>query len=332
MLSWTSWEGSPAEWDALLLKFSDYTFHQCYEWGEHKRRTGWTPYRLTLTDDGNAVGMAQVLMRRFPVGVAVAWVPGGPIGPAKVWGKPFRDAVRRVGRATLLYCRISPLRERVAGDVETMMSNDWCMAISPLSSGKSLTYTPAEPESVREGLASRNWRHNLRRSTKQGHTVRLWSTPNPDEMLEVYRAMQTHKNLSEQISRPALLSILEGFGPRCVIVRCDDAQGQLLAFRGALVFGKKGWDVFAAATPDARKVYASHAAFWELMHQVAARGVSCYDMGGVDAEGNKGVYDFKKGTGATGVSYLGEWDWATSPLLRRAANYLTKRRAQMGGM
>jgi hypothetical protein len=332
VLSWTSWEGSAAEWDNLLLQFDEYTFHQSYEWGEHKSRTGWMPFRLTAIEDGRAVGMAQVLVRRFPAGVALAWIPGGPIGAADAWGKQFRDAVRRVARATFLYCRVSPMRERSGSDVECMIQTGWRRAISPLVSGKSLAYSLIEPESVREGQATRNWRHNLRRSAKQGHTVRVWPSPNPDEMLEVYQAMQSLKKLSEQISRPALVSILDGFGSNCVIVRCDDAGGRLLAFRGALIFGEKGWDIFAAATPEARKVYASHAAFWELMKQCAARGVLLYDMGGVDPVGNKGVYDFKKGTGGSDVSYLGEWDWASLPLLRRAADFLIKRRSQAGGM
>ena len=85
--------------------------------------------------------------------------------------------------------------------------------------------------------------------------------------------------------------------------------------------------MFAAATPDGRNVYASHAAFWELMNQCEARGILSYDMSGADKMGSKGVYDFKKGTGGVDLEYLGEWDWATSSLLRHAANRLIKYRA-----
>ena len=52
-----------------------------------------------------------------------------------------------------------------------------------------------------------------------------------------------------------------------------------------------------------------------LMKQCAERGVRWYDMGGVDPVNNRGVYDFKKGTGARALEYLGEWEWSTSKAL-----------------
>jgi lipid II:glycine glycyltransferase (peptidoglycan interpeptide bridge formation enzyme) len=330
MLSWNPWDGDPAAWDELLLQCGDYNVYQAHKWGEHKRRFGWSPVRLTVIDGNHTVAMSQVLVRRFPARVAVAWVPGGPVGLVEAWGNPFRQAVQRAVGARQLYCRVNPMREQILQDVERMQSAGWRRPTSPILSGRSLAYRPSDPEPVREARASRNWRHNLRRSSKYGHVVRVWPVPDADEVLAVYEAMQSHKRLHQQISRDALVSILDAFGDQCLVVRCDDASGRLLALRGTLLFGTKGWDIFAAATPDARNVYASHATFWELMTQCAALGVQWYDMSGVDPIQNKGVYDFKKGTGASELSYLGEWDWATSSALRRVADYLIKRRA--GGM
>ena len=39
---------------------------------------------------------------------------------------------------------------------------------------------------------------------------------------------------------------------------------------------------------------------------------------------NPGVYNFKKGTGATQVEYIGEWEWASSGLVRYFANFVIK--------
>jgi lipid II:glycine glycyltransferase (peptidoglycan interpeptide bridge formation enzyme) len=60
------------------------------------------------------------------------------------------------------------------------------------------------------------------------------------------------------------------------------------------------------------------------MKQCEERGVTWYDMSGVDPDKNKGGYDFKKGTGAEDLKYLGEWDRASFPLLRPLANLLVK--------
>jgi lipid II:glycine glycyltransferase (peptidoglycan interpeptide bridge formation enzyme) len=44
-------------------------------------------------------------------------------------------------------------------------------------------------------------------------------------------------------------------------------------------------------------------------------------MGGIDPENNKGVYHFKKGTGAKEIRYLGEWEWSNSEMFRKVANW-----------
>ncbi len=222
------------------------------------------------------------------------------------------------------------MREQAGEDVEQMKSAGWRKPDAPILSGRTLIYTPSENETAREGQATRNWRHNLSRSSKYGNVVSVWSAPDPDEMRIVYEAMQSYKNLPEQLSHSALISLLETFGKQCIVLRCDDAQGRLLAFLGALVFGTKAWGIVGAASPEARKVYASYAVFWGLMRQCAQCGVRWYDTSGADPLGNKGVYDFKKGSGASDFFFLGEWDWATSSPLRRAANYMIKRRG--GGM
>lgn len=330
VLSWNVWQGDAEGWDGQLIQFPDHHVFQSYGWGEHKCHVGWTPHRLTAAENGRAVAMAQVLVRQFPLGVALAWVNGGPVGSVEAWGEPFRAAITQAAGAGRLYCRVNVMRELGGQDADQMISTGWLRPEAPILSGRSLAYPLTDSETAREARASSNWRHNLRRSSKYRHVVDVWHAPDPDEILAVYEAMQSHKKLEEQVSRPALISILKSLGEQCIVVRCDDAQGRLLALRGALLLGDKAWDTFAAATPEARKVYASHATFWELMKQCALRGAQWYDMGGVDPIGNKGVYDFKKGTGASELLYLGEWEWATSSVLRRAANYLIKRRA--GGL
>lgn len=328
VLSWKIWQGDAATWDEMLMQFSDFNIYQSYGWGTHRSHLGWISHRLMATENGGTVAMAQVLVRRFPLDVALVWVPGGPVGLIETWGAAFRATVLQAIGVRHLYCRIYPTREKVGQDIRRMEREGWHRSDASINSGMSFAYVPSEEENARVARASVNWRHNLRRSLKYGHVVGVWTSPDPDEMLVAYEAMQFHKKLDQPISRSALISLLEVFGEQCIVVKCSDAQGRLLALRGALLFGNKAWDVLAAATPAGRKVYASHATFWELMKQCASRGVQWYDMGGADRGRGKGVYDYKKGTGASEIVYLGEWDWGTSPLLRRAANYLIKRRAR----
>ena len=328
MLMWAAWRGDAAAWDHQIIEFTDYSVFQSYAWGEHRRNFGWHPHRLVGADDGRPVAAAQVMVRRFPGGVALAWVPGGPVGSIAAWDSSFRSAIQRAAGGFQLYCRVNPTRPIAMDDVERMRTMGWRRPITPMLSGLSVVYAPAVDEATREASASRNWRHNLRRSRKHDHIATVWRTPSADDISLVYAAMQTHKGLPEQTSREAIASLLESFGDRCLVVRCDDSAGKLLAVRGALLFGDRGWDMLAAATSEARQVYATHATFWELMTQVAARGIAWYDMSGVDPVANKGVSDFKKGTGAIDLAYLGEWDWGSNALLRRVADRLVARRSR----
>lgn len=315
MLSWQLWQGAPDVWDGLLQQFPDHTVFQSHAWGEHKRSFGWQPVRLLAGDTDHPVTMAQVLVKRFPFGIGMAWMPGGPVGEISMWDERLRQAIRSAAGVHFLYCRISPMQVHVDDSASRLVDQDWQRCVSPLTSGLSLAYPIALAEDERLQQCSGNWRHNLRRSAKQGTHTYLWNKPDPDEIMNAYAAMQAHKQLSAQTSREEIASMLNHFSDRCLVVRCDDAKGNLLALRGALVSGEKAWDTLAAATPAGRKVYASHAAFWELMKQCAGRGVRWYDMGGVDPEKNRGVYDFKKGSGAQDLRYLGEWEHASPKIL-----------------
>ena len=272
--------------------------------------------------------MAQVLVRRFPFSFALAWVPGGPVGLVDAWGAPLRSAIVQASGARHLYCRVYPMREQTSHDMERMKFAGWFQPQASLNSGMSLAYAPSQHENARIAQASSSWRRNLRYSSKNGNVVTVWAEPDPEAILAVFEAMQSHKKLKRQFTRPQLISMFSALSKRWSVLRCDDAHGRLVALRGALRFGNKAWEIFAAATPEARKVYASHAVFWELMRQCALLGVQFYDMGGVDPVRSKGVYDFKKGTGASNLTYLGEWEWATSSILRRAANYAIKHRVR----
>lgn len=323
MLIWKKWEGTDEDWDKTQLRFPDYNIYQSFAWGEHRRRFGWQPVRIIAESGGEIVCTAQVLLRHLPLGINFAWIPGGPCGEPALWAPSLLESLGSILGSQLLYCRINDMRAECPSDIH-VMDRSWNRPEFLLHTGLSMAYNPSSPESARLERTSKNWGRNLRRAQKQGNSVTLWESPNPAEMHRVYREMQDYKSLGEQYSEAALSSLIKNFGSRCVLVRCTDSSGNLLAFRGALFWGARGWDIFAATTPAGRKVYASHAVFWELLNQCEKLGVKWYDMSGIDPIKGKGVYDFKKGTGADELKFLGEWDAATFPLLRRVANFIVK--------
>ena len=76
----------------------------------------------------------------------------------------------------------------------------------------------------------------------------------------------------------------------------------------------------AATTVIGRNTYSSYMLFWELTKKCKSLGVLNYDMGGIDKVNNKGVYHFKKRTGAKEIRYLGEFEMTTGIITRIAIN------------
>lgn len=326
MLIWKVWAGTEESWDELLCSFHDYSVYQSYRWGVHKGRFGWRPIRLVGYNGRDITSIVQVLVKCYPLSIGVVWIPGGPVGNVVDWDSGLQAMICSITGVRMLYCRFNSMKPFLPEDGSKLTSSGWQRPSSPLLSGLSLLYQPAfsEAESLRQ--CSGNWRHNLRRSAKHGLRVYRWDKPNADEMIGSYVLMQNYKKLTTQITRQEIVSILEIFREQSVLVRCDDEAGNMLSFRGALIYGEKAWDIFAATTPSGRNFYASHASFWELMKLCRERNVHWYDMGGVDPVNNPGVYDFKRGTGAKNLEYLGEWEYSRPFFMSSVANYVISRK------
>jgi len=214
------------------------------------------------------------------------------------------------------------MRPYLSEEEYALKSAGWSRSQAPMLSGRSLMYVPERGETERLGESSKNWRHNLRRAVRKGVNAYRWAEPDADAVMALYLAMQGYKQLDGQTSLAELDSLFRVFGDRCLVVRCDDEAGNMLSVRGALLQDRRAWDVIAATNPAGRSRYASYSALWELMRLCGEQRIEEYDMGGADQENAKGVYDFKKGTGAVDLRYLGEWDYAfpssLAPLLRKA--------------
>ena len=311
-----------ADWDRELLAFDDHSIYQTIEWGEHRAAAGWTPYRWAAVDGERTVAMAQGLLRRYPGGIGVMWMPGGPAGDIAAWNKDLQQMVRRSTGLSALYCRFSSFKRRSDDDERLLADCGWRRPRARITTGLSLQYDLARPEADRLAACSVNWRHNLKRSGKYGLTVERWTAPDAAELRSAYSDMENHKQLAQQHSEEALRSMFAHLGDRVIVYRCRDQGGAIVACRACAVMGHTALDLLAATTVAGRKTYASYAAFWALMQHCHRQGIRQYDLAGVDPAGNRGVYDFKKGTGATPIEYLGEWEWAYPGLISLPVNWL----------
>ena len=105
---------------------------------------------------------------------------------------------------------------------------------------------------------------------------------------------------------------------------CRNDKNYLISIRIVGIKFFKGFDILAATNSEGRKVYASYGIFWEIIKYFKYLKLQNYDLSGVDEKNNKGVYNFKKGTGANLILCQGEWETAKIPLMCKIISFYQK--------
>ncbi|QDC51233.1 peptidoglycan bridge formation glycyltransferase FemA/FemB family protein [Candidatus Methylopumilus universalis] len=326
MVNWEKFQGPSFVWDDYVSGFPG-GFYQTYGWGEVRRVAGWLPMRILARRGAKVVALANILVKQ-KFGVAVCWIPGGPLGDAELLNSEFRKALRFLLGTSFFYCRINILRSDNGNEASFLYDAGWRRPQTAMTSGLTMIYPLMGNEGERLGRASVNWRHNLKRSKRHDLVIEHWKNPDIDAIIALYREMESLKSIPIQLSSEELKAILEHCEKQVILYRCQDVDGRLLAIRAAGVCGLSAMDLLAVAGKDARKVYASYATLWALLDHCNMLGLYEYDLSGVDPAGNKGVFDFKLGTGASVTRCLGEWEMSSFFGLRYAFNWLVRRKAQ----
>lgn len=326
MVTWGQFKGTADEWDRQLRSLGG-ALHQTYGWGEVRRVSGgWEPLRLIALRGESVVAVASVLVKR-KAGFAICWIPDGPVAPVDLLNKKFRRDLSSILQTRFVYCRISILRRYIDKEISTLLENKWRRPANCMSSGLTMLYDLFGDPNTRLQKTSGNWRHNLKRSSRYSLSIECWEKPNANQISGIYREMELLKSLPVQHSLAELETMIHHLSDKLVVFRCLSVEGDLLAIRAAGLFGDRAWDLLAASGAAARKLYATHATLWALLDWCQQNGFKYYDLSGVDPIGNKGVYDFKHGTGASLVVCLGEWEWASVPGLCYLVNWMISRKS-----
>ena len=325
---WSPWDGDDSSWDAKLIDTAEKNIYQSDCWAKHRANFGWNCLRLVSPTNS---GMAQVLFKAMP-GITIAWIPGGPVGDLRLVDANLVKEIRNQTGDRPTYVRLNCMRSYELDHEQVFATNRWKRVKSQMSSGLSLHYSLQESESSRHKNLSANWARNLRRGEERNKSPYFLESIKVAEVIDLYKKMTEYKDLataSGLISQEAISSLLTTCEKRLVAFRCDDENGNPLALRAALVFGNKAWDILAAVSPQGRKLYSSYVTTWKLLNHCADSGISSYDLSGVDPINNKGVYDFKHGTGATELKYVGEWDFGAPSIVQPVVGRLLKYRRNL---
>jgi hypothetical protein len=334
VIDWHEWADAEAavRWDDALRALPEHSVYQAYGWGVYRKRAGWQVRRGTILVDGTAAGMAQCLVREIPVArLAIVWVPGGPAGsPAARYA--LAAALRRRYARWALALRANVVAEMTTAEGDGWRAAGWRPAGVRLGHPLTFLVDLAPDEHRRRAALHGNWRHNLRRGEQREPAVDVWppsASLGPVDAL--CREMVDRKRLAADAHLDDLDALRGALGPQLTLMVTWERPGKISAVRGFGRLGERAYDLVAASSPAARSSYTGYVLMWRLLALARAQGAHAYDMSGADSYRAPGVYNFKRGLGGRAVPLVGEWDWATSRLLRGGLSLAIRAARGAGG-
>jgi hypothetical protein len=231
----------------------------------------------------------------------MAWAPGGFAGDLSLTDNVFASSLKQLLKSRFLYIRFGMMIDFSSRNASLLANAGFRKSKNPIGAKQSMLLSIHSDQESMLSTASSNWKRNHKRSLRTPSSPYVWNDASPDQLEAAYDL---------------------------VLIRMDDENGKLLSVRGALVQQSTAWDFIAVTTPDGRKTYSSHRTLLALAQECARRGCTTLELGGIDPEKNKGVFDFKNGTGARITTYLGEWETANPSLIRPVISRIVSAKAQ----
>lgn len=295
------------EWSQMLDLFDDATIYQTaayggVRWGEKNLS------RLVLKRNGEVMGIAQLrVIRPTPLKFGMAYLRWGPLWERR--GLPLDPEVptamaraleeEYVGRRRL-FLRVLP-NAFVGSRRETIMQVAFRrFAPERFEAGNSyrtllLDITP-ELEQLRKGL-EKKWRNQLTRSEKNGLDIVAGNgSAEYKSFCQIYNQMRMRKAFQTGVDVEEFGRIQETLAEsqRMRILICKD-KGVPVAGLVASAMGDSAIYLLGATSNDGLNSKGAYLLHWNLIKWLKENGLKRYDLGGIDPEGNPGVYHFKRG-------------------------------------
>lgn len=308
-------------WNQILQEFNDANIYQTYAFGEvssGRRNLS----HLILKKDGEIVAVAQAKVVRLPfLNIGTASIGAGPLwkrGPSEPDLEVFRQAVRALRNEYV--CKRGLVLRLFAHFFD---DDDPCFSEILAEEGFSLAPTKVRNrtilmdlspslDSLYEGMA-KHWRRNLRRAQRAELEIVEGTGENLfEEFLGIYREMVSRKKFLSFVDinkfREAQARLPENF--KMIVMLCRSAEG-VCAGLICTAIGNSATYLLGATSDANKKSCGSYLLQWKLIEKLKQRGISIYDLCGIDPVKNPGTYSFKSqlsGENGREVCHVGRFD------------------------
>lgn len=302
-----SWNTLPrADWERFH-RAHDGSMQQAWAYGQAMQRLGVQVHRAAITQEGQLVGLAQFIGKRWLGYISLASCSRGPVWAASATGTLRQQAYRAMQkqmptrwlRATLF----SP--EACAAD---LMPGE-LQGLSRVMSGHSTAMLDLRQDlgTLRRALEFR-WRNKLHRAEKT-HAAHVQVGPDLERTLELLlheKQMRQERGFHglpvsfvpayiEAHAQPEQAFILSA-----VVVKGQMLAGMLFLLHGRAATYHIGWN-----SAEGRQRGLHNLALWHGLQALQARGIDRLDLGGTNTHDLAGITRFKLGTGGRPITLAG---------------------------
>jgi lipid II:glycine glycyltransferase (peptidoglycan interpeptide bridge formation enzyme) len=307
---------TPAEWSSMLDLFYDANLYQTWSYGAVR----WGRKNLShlvLKRNSEVLGMAQLrIIRPTRFNFGMAYVRWGPL-------------CHRRGReldAESVSCTARALQEEYVckrGLLLQILPNVFVgspraalfqygfsrFTQEPRTSAnayRTFVLDLAPPiEEMRRNLDGK-WRNKLTQAEKKG--LKIVAGNGTDEyrtFCRMYNQMWKRKAFETTVDVEEFGRLQEDLPDtyRMRILICEQ-DGRPVAGLVASAMGDSAIYLLGATSDDGLNAKGAYLLQWTLIQWLKENGFKWYDLGGIDPEGNPGVYSFKRGLSGTDVSQL----------------------------
>lgn len=318
------------EWDNFIAARGGHLL-QTWAWGELKSRFGWLARRVRVGE-----GAAQILFRRLPLGLSVAYVPKGPVldWADQKQSQALLAAMHKLARQErAIFLKIEPallMTAPEADQVETLFHQASFSSAAPIQPRTSQVLSLKGDEAAILMEMKQKTRYNIRLAQKKEVQVRVGARPD----IKIFYDLACITAARDRFGVHHLeyyQTAYDLFAPdRCALLIAEFEAGPLAAL---LVFcqGQQAYYFYGASADQHRNLMATYLIQWAAIRWAKARGCTHYDLWGIpDApparleaefqqrrDGLWGVYRFKRGFGGEVVRSVGAYDYVYNPVLYR---------------
>ena len=307
---------TPAEWSSMLDLFDDANLYQTWSYGAIR----WGRKNLShlvLKRNGEVLGMAQLrIIRPTKFNFGMAYLRWGPLCHRR--GREL-DAEATLYMAQALHQEyvskqgllLQVIPNAFAGTprAELFQFGFSSFTQEPRTSAnvyRTFVLDLAQPlEELRKNL-DKKWRNQLTRSEKNG--LKIITGSGTDEyrtFCRMYNQMWKRKAFETTVDVEEFGRLQEDLpeNHRMRILICEK-DGFPLAGMVASAMGDSAIYVLGATSDDGLNAKGAYLLQWTLIQWLKENGFKWYDLGGIDPQGNPGVYSFKRGLSGSDVSQL----------------------------